>query len=135
MSRGKNEKKSDSAEIVWQRRGAREFNRYPGEARPNRATRRLVMPTFPADFLWGVATSAYQIEGAWNEDDKGPSIWDTFTHMPGQVRDGATGDVACDHYHRWREDVELLRRLGVRAYRFSVSWPRVLPLGHGPVNT
>ena len=88
----------------------------------------------PRDFLWGAATSAYQIEGAAHEDGKGPSIWDTFAHLPGTIRDGTTGDVACDHYHRWREDVALLRDIGVNAYRFSISWPRVLPEGTGPVN-
>ncbi|MCS7239948.1 MAG: GH1 family beta-glucosidase [Candidatus Bipolaricaulota bacterium] len=89
---------------------------------------------FPDKFVWGVATSAYQIEGAWNEDGKGESIWDRFCHRPGNVLGGDTGDVACDHYHRWREDVDLMKTLGIRAYRFSVSWPRVLPNGRGPVN-
>jgi beta-glucosidase len=88
----------------------------------------------PADFLLGVATAAYQIEGAAAEDGRGPSIWDTFAHTPGKVRGGDTGDVACDHYHRYREDVRLMADLGVRAYRFSVSWPRVQPGGRGPGN-
>lgn len=92
------------------------------------------MQSFPRDFLWGAATSAYQIEGAPLEDGKGPSIWDTFSHQSGAIRDGSTGDLACDHYHRWREDIALLREIGVRAYRFSISWPRVLPEGTGRVN-
>jgi beta-glucosidase len=89
---------------------------------------------FPDGFSWGAATAAYQIEGAWDEDGKGPSIWDTFSHTPGRVHGGDTGDVACDHYHRWREDVALMRELGLKAYRFSVSWPRVLPEGRGRIN-
>jgi beta-glucosidase len=88
----------------------------------------------PADFLWGVATAAYQIEGAAAEDGREPSIWDTFARTPGRVRGGDTGDVACDHYHRYRDDVRLMADLGVKAYRFSVSWPRVQPGGQGPAN-
>ncbi|GGM44925.1 GH1 family beta-glucosidase [Dactylosporangium sucinum] len=89
---------------------------------------------FPDGFLWGAATAAYQIEGAVAEDGRGPSIWDTFSHTPGAVLRGDTGDIACDHYHRWREDLDLLRELGVGAYRCSVAWPRVVPAGAGRVN-
>ncbi|MGN6561539.1 MAG: GH1 family beta-glucosidase [Thermomicrobiales bacterium] len=91
--------------------------------------------TFPDGFLWGAATAAYQIEGAVREDGRGPSIWDTFSHTPGKVQDGDTGDVACDHYHRWRADIGLMRDLGLRAYRFSIAWPRIFPDGAGAVNT
>ena len=89
---------------------------------------------FPSDFAWGAATASYQIEGAWNEDGKGESVWDRFSHTPGKVEDGDTGDVACDHYHRWREDVDLMEGLGLNAYRFSIAWPRILPNGEGHVN-
>jgi beta-glucosidase len=92
------------------------------------------MPRFPADFAWGVATSAYQIEGAVADDGRGESIWDTFCRKPGVIRDGHTGDVAADHYHRWREDIELMAGLGVTAYRFSVAWPRIQPEGKGAAN-
>jgi len=88
----------------------------------------------PANFVWGAATSAYQIEGAVTEDGRLPSIWDTFSHTPGRVAGDATGDVACDHYHRWRDDIELMKALGVDAYRFSIAWPRVIPGGDGAVN-
>ncbi|WP_338696793.1 GH1 family beta-glucosidase [Streptomyces sp. Q6] len=87
---------------------------------------------FPAGFLWGSATAAYQIEGAVAEDGRTPSIWDTFSHTPGKVHNGDTGDVAVDHYHRWRDDVRLMADLGLTAYRFSVAWPRVQPTGRGP---
>ncbi|SFD34101.1 GH1 family beta-glucosidase [Streptomyces aidingensis] len=87
---------------------------------------------FPEDFLWGSATAAYQIEGAAREDGRTPSIWDTFSHTPGKVLAGDTGDVACDHYHRWREDIDLMSALNLKAYRFSVSWSRVQPTGRGP---
>ncbi|MFC6082579.1 GH1 family beta-glucosidase [Sphaerisporangium aureirubrum] len=88
-------------------------------------------PAFPPGFVWGTATSAYQIEGAVGEDGRGPSIWDTFCRVPGAVAGGDTGDVACDHYHRPEEDVRLLTGLGAGAYRFSVAWPRVQPDGRG----
>ena len=90
--------------------------------------------TFPKDFIWGVATSAYQIEGAWNEDGRGASIWDTFSHTPGRVVNNENGDVAADHYHRWKEDIALLSDMGIQAYRFSTAWPRILPEGTGKVN-
>ncbi|MGZ8527411.1 MAG: GH1 family beta-glucosidase, partial [Candidatus Limnocylindrales bacterium] len=89
---------------------------------------------FPAGFRWGVATSAYQVEGAWDEDGRGPSVWDAFVRRPYRVVDGSTGDVACDHYHRMPEDVDLMRSLGIGAYRFSIAWPRVIPSGRGPIN-
>jgi beta-glucosidase len=89
--------------------------------------------TFPADFVWGASTSSYQIEGAVNADGRGKSIWDLFSHTPGRVKNGDTGDVACDHYHRWREDVEFLSRGSFGAYRFSTAWPRILPTGSGAI--
>jgi beta-glucosidase len=91
-------------------------------------------PGFPAGFVWGVATSAYQIEGAVAEDGRGPSIWDSFARMRGAIADHSNADVACDHYHRYKEDVRLMKALGVKAYRFSIAWPRVFPKGSGPPN-
>ena len=92
------------------------------------------MSRFPEGFVWGVATASYQIEGAANEDGRGESIWDRFSRTPGKVRGGHTGDIACDHYHRWREDIAIMSDIGVDAYRFSISWPRVIPDGTGAVN-
>jgi beta-glucosidase len=89
---------------------------------------------FPKGFYWGAASAAYQVEGAWQVDGKGPSIWDRFAQTPGRIKDGATGNVACDHYHRWREDIALMRQLQLNSYRFSISWPRIQPPGRGPVN-
>ena len=89
---------------------------------------------FAKDFLWGAASAAAQVEGAWNEDGRGESIWDTLVHEGGHVAHGETCDVACDHYHRWREDVAIMKELGLKSYRFSVSWSRVLPEGTGRVN-
>jgi beta-glucosidase len=92
------------------------------------------MPEFAEGFLWGVSTSAFQIEGATTEDGRGPSVWDTFCATPGKIHTGEHADVACDHYHRYPEDIALMSELGVGAYRFSVAWPRVVPTGSGPVN-
>src|ERR1700723_2709249 len=86
---------------------------------------------FPAGFTWGAATAAYQIEGATDVDGRGPSVWDTFSHTQGKVRGGDTGDIACDSYHRYVEDADLIKSHGLSAYRFSISWPRILPSGEG----
>ena len=89
---------------------------------------------FPNDFVWGTATSSYQVEGAVNEEGRGPSIWDRFAHTPGTISDRSTGDIATDHFHRYREDVQLMKALGAKAYRFSIAWPRVFPDGAGSPN-
>lgn len=89
---------------------------------------------FKKNFVWGTATAAYQIEGAWNEDGKGLNVWDAFTHEPDNIYMGQTGDVACDHYHRYKEDVKLMKSLGIKAYRFSISWSRIFPEGTGKIN-
>ncbi|NEP50335.1 MAG: family 1 glycosylhydrolase, partial [Moorea sp. SIO3C2] len=89
---------------------------------------------FPDNFLWGVATAAYQIEGAASEGGRKPSVWDTFSGIPGKVLNGDTGTVACDHYHRYKEDIELMVKLGIKDYRFSIAWPRIIPDGRGKVN-
>lgn len=89
---------------------------------------------FPEGFLWGAATASYQVEGAWNEDGKGESNWDRFSHSPGRILMGHNGDVACDHYHRYPEDIEIMKMLGLQGYRFSISWARILPRGRGEVN-
>src|ERR1044072_7841193 len=88
----------------------------------------------PRDFVWGAATAAYQIEGAALEDGKGPSIWDIFSHTPGEIENGDKGDVGCDHYPRRREDIALMREIGLAAYRFSIAWPRIVPAGRGQAN-
>lgn len=89
---------------------------------------------FPKDFLWGAATASYQIEGAWNEDGKGESIWDRFCHIPGKITNGDSGDVACDHYHLYAEDIKMMKELGLKTYRLSISWPRIFPEGKGIPN-
>src|SRR5579864_3090212 len=90
---------------------------------------------FPKGFFWGAATAAYQIEGAWREDGKGESIWDRFAHTARTIKNHDTGDVACDSYHRWRDDIALLRAMNLNSYRFSISWPRIQPAGSGPANS
>jgi beta-glucosidase len=95
---------------------------------------RALAERFPPGFAWGAATAAYQIEGGAAADGRTPSIWDTFSHTPGRTLNGETGDVACDHYHRWEADLDLMAEMGLRAYRFSISWPRVQPDGSGPSN-
>lgn len=89
---------------------------------------------FPEGFEWGTATASYQIEGAWKEDGKGECIWDRFSHTPGHIADGTTGDVACDFYHRYEEDIAILKKLGIQVYRLSIAWARILPEGIGKIN-
>jgi beta-glucosidase len=100
----------------------------------NKGFNNLSQLPFPSNFLWGAATSSYQVEGAWYEDGKGESIWDRFSHTPGKIKNSDTGDIACDHYHCWAEDIRLMQAIGIKTYRFSISWPRVLPAGRGKVN-
>ena len=104
------------------------------KSQPAPAVDRQAPARFPKDFLWGTATSAYQIEGAVNEDGRGRSIWDIFAHTPGKIADHSNADRANDHYHRYKNDVRLIRDLGVKAYRFSIAWPRVFPDGIGAPN-
>lgn len=101
----------------------------PGAAHGVRGT------DFPADFIWGTATASFQVEGAASEDGRGESIWDRFCRTPGKVAGGHTGDVACEHYHRFPQDIKLMQEMGARAYRFSTAWPRIFPQGRGPINT
>src|SRR5579863_4585215 len=90
--------------------------------------------SFPKNFFWGTATAAYQIEGAWKDDGKGESVWDRFAHTPGKIKNGDTGDIACDSYHRWHEDIALMRAMNLNSHRFSIAWPRIQPSGWGPAN-
>jgi beta-glucosidase len=106
----------------------------PADVAAQAAAERPGPASFPKDFVWGTATSAYQIEGAVNEDGRGRSIWDTFSHTPGKIEDRTTGDRANEHYIRYKEDIGLIRELGAKAYRFSIAWPRVFPEGTGTPN-
>jgi beta-glucosidase len=107
----------------------------PAPARDSALQFQAASTTFPKGFFWGTATASYQIEGAWNEDGKGESIWDRFAHTPGKIKNGDTGDVACDSYHRWREDIALIRAMNLNSYRFSISWPRIQASGSGAANS
>lgn len=95
---------------------------------------KILAQRFPGDFVFGVATASFQIEGATKADGRKPSIWDAFSNMPGRVFGRHNGDVACDHYNRLDEDLDLIKSLGVEAYRFSIAWPRIIPEGTGPIN-
>ncbi len=122
---------------AWSALGTSAKSAESGQADPSKEDRlpdRSLSPGFPRGFLWGTATSAYQIEGAVNEDERGPSIWDRFAHTQGKIRDHSNADVADDHYHRYKEDVQLMKALGAKAYRFSIAWPRVFPQGTGSPN-
>ena len=90
--------------------------------------------SFSKHFLWGAATASYQVEGAWDEEGKSPSVWDHFVRIPGKTFEGTTGDIAADHYHRYKEDVALMAEMGLKSYRFSIAWTRLLPNGYGEVN-
>jgi beta-glucosidase len=125
-------RKKTKAKMPAKEGGEKRAARHQSVGAKPRATRPVYR--FPRGFLWGTATASYQIEGAVKKDGRGPSIWDTFSHTPGKVKDGATGDVAVDHYHRYKEDVALMRALGVESYRFSIAWPRVFPQGAGTPN-
>ena len=105
-----------------------------GSGRPAQEFATASAIAFPKGFFWGTATASYQIEGAWKEDGKGESIWDRFTHTPGHIKNADTGDVACDSYHRWQEDIALMRAMNLNSYRFSIAWPRIQPLGSGSPN-
>ena len=102
--------------------------------KPSTLNSQLYQMSFPTNFTWGVAAASYQIEGASNKDGKGLSVWDMLTRQPGKIWEGHTGDMACDRYHRYQEDINSMREIGVNAYRLSISWPRVIPAGAGAVN-
>ena len=116
------------------RNGEGDRNFHPQQAPGPVAPLEVINARFPEGFLWGMATASYQVEGAWNEDGKGESIWDRFSHTVGKVRGGATGDVACDQYHRYPEDIAILKQLNQKSYRFSISWPRIQAFGTGAPN-